>query len=53
MKQLIYTASIKNNKLDCMRTEREIYDKNNNNAIAISLPSLRSNKIKLIQDVLT
>ena len=27
-----------------MKTEREIYDDNNNNAIAISLPSLRSNK---------
>ena len=33
-----------NNKLDRMITEREIYDNNDNNAIAISLPSLRSSK---------
>ena len=32
------------NKLDGMKTECAIYDNNNNNAIAISLPSLRSNK---------
>ena len=44
MKQLIQTASIKNNKLDGMKTEREIYDNNNSNAIAVSLPSLGSNK---------
>ena len=44
IESIIHYIDYGNDKLDGMKTELEIYDNNNNNTIAIALPSLKSNK---------